>query len=48
MKYHTPQLIALMPAINAVQADHVKAFPNYPEGIDLPYEDTQAAYQDYE
>jgi hypothetical protein len=48
MKYEAPMLIALMPAINAVQGNHCKCRELYFEGVLLPYEQTDAAYQDYE
>jgi len=48
MKYETPKLIASLPAINAVQANHDKSIQKYFEGVSLPDEMTQGAYQDYE
>jgi hypothetical protein len=47
MKYETPELTALMPAINAIQA--IKGFPVDPQ--DAPRELSEhagGAYQDWE
>jgi hypothetical protein len=48
MKYETPKLVASTPAINAIQANHDKSIQKYFEGVNLPEEMTQGAYQDYE